>query len=122
MATGEKSAMTPETSSSESSTVFARRISAGQTRLAKDVFDFAEDAAVLVFFARRGLDLLIGQRGGELFEELLLVLRQLLGRDRLDGHQQIAVAAAGDVGHALAAQPERGAGLRALRHLDGFFA
>src|SRR5829696_5436524 len=121
MATGEKSARTQETVSSESSTALARRTSAGQV-LAKDVFDLAEDAAIVLVLALLRLHLLLGQRRRQLLEQLLLFLRQLLRCDRLDGHEQITVAAARHVGHTLAAQAERGAGLRALGNLDGLVA
>src|ERR1051325_2604243 len=91
--------------------------SAGQ--LAKDVFDAIEDAALVVLRTRRRLELLLGQRLGELFEELLLLLIDLLRRDDLDRHEQIAAPASrDDVGHAAAAQPERGARLRPFGNLE----
>src|SRR6187401_3097949 len=77
--------------------------------LAEDVFDLAENAAiVLVVVAFFRLHLLLGQGRRQLLEQLLLLLRQLLRRDRMNGHEQVAAAAAGHVGHALAAQAERG--------------
>src|SRR6188508_3093976 len=121
MATGEKSVRTRDTRSSESSTALARRTSAGQV-LPKDVFDLAEDAAVVLVFALLRLYLLLGQRRGQLFEQLLLFLRQFLRRDGLDGHEQVAAAAARHVRHALAAQAERCSGLRALGNLERLVA
>src|SRR6185436_20739811 len=52
-------------------------------------------------------------RRRQLFEQLLLLLRQLLRRVDPDRDQQIAVAATADVRHALAAHTERRAALRA---------
>ena len=53
--------------------------SAGQVAhsLSEDVFDAVEEAAIVVLVARRRLELLLGQRRGELFEQLPLFLRQL---------------------------------------------
>src|SRR5687767_596781 len=90
--------------------------------LPEDVFDLAEDAAIIFFGTRRRSDLLFRQRDGELLQQFLLFLAEPLRRDRLDGDQQIAVAAAGYVGHALAAQFEGGAGLRAFGNLDRLVA
>ena len=49
---------------------------------------------IVVFFARGRLDLLLGQCRGELLEELLLLLGQLLRRESLHGDEQIAMTAA----------------------------
>src|SRR5687767_6223949 len=90
--------------------------------LPEDVFDLAEDAAIIFFVTRRRLDFLFRQRRGELLQQFLLFLAEPLRRHDLDGDQQIAVAAAGYVGHALAAQLEGGAGLRAFGNLDRLVA
>src|SRR6185503_10911583 len=119
MATGEKSARTADTRSSESSTALARSTSAGHD-LAKDVFDLAEDPAIFVFvFARCRLDLCFGQRFGELFEQLLLLLGQALRCHALNRHEQIALTAARHIGHAFAAQAEGRSRLGAFGNLDG---
>src|SRR5688572_12698435 len=80
----------------------------------ENIFDLAEEAAVVFIFTCRRADLLFRQCGRQLLEQFLLFLRELLRRHGLNGDQQIAVAAARNVRHALAAQLERGAGLRAL--------
>ena len=70
----------------------------------------------------RRLELLLRQRLRQLLEQVLLFLGQLLRhRDPRDG-EQIALAAARDVRHPLAAQLEPRARLRAGRHLDLFVA
>src|SRR3989441_5895786 len=88
--------------------------------LTKHVFDTVEEIAlVLLFAARPRLELLLRQRFRQLFEQLTLLLRELLRRLHLHGREQIAASASVDVGHPLAAQPQRGAGLRSFGHLDG---
>ena len=69
-----------------------------------------------------GLTFCLGQRRRKLLEQLLLFLGQALRRHALHGDHQVAVAAARNVRHALAAQAEGRAGLRAFRDLDGFVA
>ena len=71
---------------------------------------------------RRRLERLVRQRRRQLFEQLLLLLRQLLRRVDLDRDEQVAVAAAADVGHALAAHAERRAALRACRNRERLVA
>ena len=64
------------------------------------------------------VELLLRQRRGQLFEQVLLVLRELLrDRDARDD-VEVAMAAAVHVRHALAAQLEARAGLRARRNVD----
>jgi hypothetical protein len=53
-----------------------------------------------------------------LFEQVLLFLRQLLGDREARHGVEVALPAAGHVGHALAAQLETRADLRARRNLD----
>src|SRR5258705_137688 len=64
----------------------------------------------------------LGQRLRQLLQQMALILVQLLRRLYLDRREQVAAALAVDVRHALAAQPKRGAGLRAFGHLDAFLA
>src|SRR5207253_9806192 len=86
---------------------------------AEDVLYTIEDAALVVLLTRRRLELLLGQRLGELFEKLLLLLAELLRRDDLDRHEQIsAPAARHHIRHAAAAQPEGRAGLRPFGNLE----
>src|SRR5438067_13898089 len=87
------------------------------------ILDAVEDAAVVVLFTRRWLELLLRQRFCELLEQLPLFLGCLLRRDDLHGDQQIAVGTAGDdVGHAASADAERRAALGAFRHLERLLA
>ena len=55
---------------------------------------------------RRRLELLCGQGGSELFEELVLLLVQLLRGDGPHGDHQVALAAAAHVGHAPSLQAD----------------
>src|SRR3989454_6057702 len=87
--------------------------------LTKHVFDTVEEIAlVLRFVARPRLELLLRERFRQLFEQLALLLRELLRRLHLHGREQIAASASVDVGHPLAAQPQRGAGLRPFGDFD----
>src|SRR5207248_8359962 len=54
----------------------------------------------------------------ELLEQLPLFARRFPRRLHLHGREEIAPTAAADVGHPLAAKPQRGAGLRPFRHFD----
>src|SRR6185503_16889547 len=88
--------------------------------LAEHVLDAVEQVALvlrLVAGARPRLELLLRQHPPQLFDQLALLARELLRRLHLHGGEQIAAAAAVDVGHALVAQAQRRAGLRPLRHL-----
>src|ERR1051326_527344 len=124
IAVGEKSS----TSARSRSVLSGRTSSAGYvTRspnhqsLSKHVLDAVEQIAlVLVLVARARLELFFRQRLGKILEHAPLVLGQLLRRLHLHRREEIAAAAAVDVGHAFAAQTERRAGLRPLRNLDGF--
>src|SRR6266852_1675235 len=69
---------------------------------------------------RTRLELFFRERPGELFDELSLIAGQLLRCLDLHGREQIASPASVDIRHALAFQPERGAGLRSLGDLHGF--
>src|SRR4029077_14969768 len=68
----------------------------------------------VVLAARARLELLGRQRGGELLDDPPLLPRQLLWRRPLPRREEIAAAAAVDVGHALALEAQRRAGLRAF--------
>src|SRR5688572_13122004 len=89
--------------------------------LPEDVLDAVEESSVLAVDRRR-LELLLRQHPLQLLEHLLLFLAQLLRRDDLDGHDQIASAAAAHVRHAAPAQTERAARLGALGYLEGLLA
>src|SRR5262245_20792065 len=67
--------------------------------------------------SRARLELLLRQHLRQLIEQLPLFLGELLRCLHLDGGEEIAASTAVDVGHALAAQPQRRAGLRAFRYL-----
>src|SRR5688572_23195111 len=90
--------------------------------LAEDVFDAIEETLFAMFGDRRGLELLGRQRGGQLLEQLLLLARQLLGCDDRGRDEEVAAPAAADVGHAAAAQAERGAGPRPFGYLERLLA
>src|SRR5574342_342110 len=97
--------------------------SAGQVRgLAKNIFDPIEQAFVFGIADRCRLEVLLGQRLGELLEQLFLIFRQLLRRRYLHRDQQITASASRYVGHALAANAERGSGLRARWNRERLFA
>src|SRR5262249_39975628 len=95
----------------------------GLPGLPEHVLDAVEEVALflrIVLAARARLELFLRQRFGELLDDLALVARELLRRPHLHGGEQIAAAAAADVGHPLALEPQRRAGLRALGAPDGF--
>src|SRR6185503_20102988 len=91
--------------------------------LPEDVLHAVEDATLVVLGARRRLELLLRHRRGELLEQFPLLLGRLLRCHDLDGDEQVAARPAGDdVRHAAPAQPEGGAALCALGHLERLLA
>src|SRR4030095_11266108 len=85
-------------------------------RLSEDVLDPIEQALVSLIVERRRLVLVLRQRSGELLEQLLLFLAELLRGEDLDRNEQVAPSTASrHVGHAAPAHPEGRAGLRAFR-------
>ena len=97
--------------------------SAGQVRvLPKNIFDPIEQAFVFGIADRCRLEVFLGQRLGELLEQLLLIFRQLFRRRHLHGDQQITASSSRYVGHALAANAERPSGLRAGWNRERRFA
>src|SRR5438552_1950807 len=83
--------------------------------LPKHVLDAIEQVALVLFLVPFAwFELFLRQRLGELLERLPLLLVQLLRGRHLDGGKQIAAATAVDVGHPLAAQPQRRPRLRAF--------
>src|ERR1044071_8576844 len=91
--------------------------------LPEDILHAVEDATLVVLVPRRRLALLFRHRRRELFAQLALLPRHLLRLHPLHGDEEVATRPAGeDVGHAAAAQAERGAALRALGHLERLVA
>src|SRR5262245_14847802 len=75
-----------------------------------------------MILAGRRLELLFRQRFRELFEQLPLILGDLLRRDDLDcDHQVAARPTRHHVRHAAAAEPERRAARGALWNPEGLF-
>src|SRR5688572_20826334 len=89
--------------------------------LPEDVLDATEQSLVFLVHGRR-LELLLRQRAGQLFEQLLLLARQLLRRGDLHRDEQVPAPAAGDVGHTAAAQAEHLPALGAFRHFEQLLA
>src|SRR4030095_2408094 len=96
--------------------------SAGQQRLSKNVFDAIEQSLIGLIADRRRFELFLGQRFGELLEQLPLLFRKLLRCRDLHGHQEIAAPTPRYIGHALAADAERTSGLRAGWNGERFLA
>src|SRR5262245_45013960 len=115
-ATGEKSSTIASTRS-----VSAATTSRAGYALAKHVFDTVEEIAFVLFVrARPRLEFLFRQCVGELLDQLALILRQLLRRPHLNRCEQVAAATAVDVGHPLAAEPQRRTGLGPIGNLHRF--
>src|SRR5688500_16184978 len=89
--------------------------------LPEDVLDATEESLVFLGHGWR-LELLLRQRAGQLFEQLLLLARQLRRRCDLHRDEPVAASAAGDVGHAAAAQAEHLPALGAFRHFEQLLA
>src|SRR5687768_11473745 len=91
---------------------------AGHVRivLAEDVLDASEEAAVVLIFDRRRRELVLRQRRGELFEQLLLFACQLSRRCHPHGDEQIATSAATHIRHAARFQLEHVAGVGPTGH------
>src|SRR5262245_35791937 len=68
------------------------------------------------------LVLLLGQCGGQLFEQLLLFLGQLPRRADPHRHQQITTPTSADIRQPVAANAERRSGLRARGNREWFVA
>src|SRR5262245_8422128 len=87
--------------------------------LPKHVLDAVEEVALFLLGFALGtwLELFLRQRQRKPFEQLPLLFRELRRCLHLHGREQIPLAAAVHVRHALAAQPQRGAGLGSRMHL-----
>src|SRR5262245_11888408 len=94
---------------------------AGQL-LPKHVLHAIEEVpfVLLLLVACARFELFLRQRFRQLLEQLPLLLVQPVRRLHLHRREHVAVSAAVHVGHPLAAQAERGSGLRPLRNLHLF--
>src|SRR5690349_9259375 len=90
--------------------------------LPEDVLDAVEQPFVGVLVERNWIELFLRQYAGELLQELLLFLRELLRDDHLHRHEEVAAASSGDVGHAFTADAERLTTGRSLGNGERLFA
>src|SRR5215831_16314398 len=88
--------------------------------LPEHVLDPIEQIPFVGIGMRPRLEFFLGQRFRQLLEQVPLFFGEFLRRVDLHSCEQIAASASVDVRHALAAQLESGAGLRAFRDLDVF--
>ena len=101
----------------------AMRATSRQPRLSEDVFDAVEQAlVVLLADAASARTASFGSVAASCSSSFFCSLVSFFGVMHLHGDEQVAAAAAADVGHAAAAQPERRAGLRALGNRERLVA